>query len=36
MKMSQEIVGEIIYQAAQKIPDQRSCGCNNALDDAAL
>jgi 5'-methylthioadenosine phosphorylase len=36
MKKSQEIVGEIIYLAAQKIPDQRSCGCQDALEDAAL
>jgi len=36
MKKSQEIVGEIIYQAAQKIPAERSCGCQDALDNAAL
>ena len=36
MKKSEETVGEIIYQAAQKIPDQRSCGCQDALENAAL
>lgn len=36
MNKSQEIVGEIIYQAAQKIPAERSCGCQDALDNAAL
>jgi 5'-methylthioadenosine phosphorylase len=36
MKKSQEIVREIIYLAAQKIPDQRSCGCKDALISAAL
>ncbi|MHB8118174.1 MAG: MTAP family purine nucleoside phosphorylase [Methanothrix sp.] len=32
----QEIVREIIYLAAQKIPDPRSCGCQDALENAAL
>ena len=36
MKKSEETVGEIIYLAAQKIPDQRSCGCQDALENAAL
>jgi 5'-methylthioadenosine phosphorylase len=36
MRKSQEIVGEIIYLAAQKFPDQRSCGCRDALENAAL
>jgi 5'-methylthioadenosine phosphorylase len=36
MKNSQETVGEIIYLAAQKIPDQRSCVCQDALENAAL
>jgi len=36
MKKSQEIVGEIIYLAAQKIPEDRPCGCRDALDNAAL
>ncbi|MEI6103028.1 MAG: MTAP family purine nucleoside phosphorylase [Methanothrix sp.] len=36
MKKCQETVGEIIYLAAQKIPDQRSCGCQDALENAAL
>jgi 5'-methylthioadenosine phosphorylase len=36
MKKSQEIIGEIIYRAAQKSPDQRSCGCKDALENAAL
>jgi 5'-methylthioadenosine phosphorylase len=36
MKKSQEIVGEIIYLAAQQISEEKSCGCRDALDNAAL
>ena len=36
MKKSEETVGEIIYLAAQKISAQRSCGCQDALENAAL
>jgi 5'-methylthioadenosine phosphorylase len=36
MNKCQETVVEIIYQAAQKIPDPRSCGCKDVLDNAAL
>jgi len=36
MKNSREIVGEIIYQAAQEIPEERSCGCRDALENAEL
>ncbi|MFZ3147409.1 MAG: MTAP family purine nucleoside phosphorylase [Methanothrix sp.] len=36
MEKSQEIVGEIIYLAAQKIPEERTCGCKDALDNAML
>lgn len=36
MKKCRETVGEIIYLAAQKIPVERSCGCQDALDNAAL
>jgi len=32
----QEIVVEIIYLAAQEIPEERSCGCRDALHNAAL
>jgi 5'-methylthioadenosine phosphorylase len=31
-----ETVREIIYHAAQNIPDQRSCGCKDALSGAAI
>ncbi len=36
MKKCNEDVREIIYEAAQKIPVERSCDCSNALRDAAL
>jgi 5'-methylthioadenosine phosphorylase len=36
MKKSQEIVSEIIYLAAQKIPKEGQCGCRDALENAAL
>ena len=36
MNKCRETVREIIYLAAQKIPDERSCGCKDALDNAAL
>ena len=36
MSKSREVVRGIIYQAAQNIPDPRSCGCKDALDNAAL
>ncbi len=36
VKNYQEIVVEIIYQAAQEIPEERSCGCRDALHNAAL
>jgi 5'-methylthioadenosine phosphorylase len=36
MKKCQVTVGEIIYLAAQKIPEQRPCGCQDALENAAL
>ncbi|MCX6678562.1 MAG: MTAP family purine nucleoside phosphorylase [Methanothrix sp.] len=36
MNNCRETVGEIIYRAAQKIPADRSCGCKDALDNAAL
>jgi 5'-methylthioadenosine phosphorylase len=36
MRKSQEVVGEIIYLAAQKIRAERPCGCKNALDNATL
>jgi len=36
MKKSEETVGEIIYLATQKFPEQRSCRCQDALENAAL
>jgi ABC-type sugar transport system substrate-binding protein len=36
MRKNQEIVAEIIKLAAQGISDDRSCGCRDALKDAAL
>jgi len=36
MNKCNEDVREIIYRAAQRIPVERSCGCQNALRDAAL
>jgi 5'-methylthioadenosine phosphorylase len=36
MNKCRETVREIISQAAQKIPDQRSCGCQDALENASL
>jgi len=36
MNKCQESVREIIYQAAQIIPEERSCGCKDALDKATL
>ena len=36
MKNCRENVREIIYQAAQKIPEKRSCGCKDALSGAAI
>jgi len=36
MKKSQEIVWEIVYQAAQRSPAERTCGCKYALDNAVL
>lgn len=36
MRKNQEIVAEIIKLAAQGISDERSCGCRDALKDAAL
>ncbi|MBN1236673.1 MAG: MTAP family purine nucleoside phosphorylase [Methanotrichaceae archaeon] len=36
MDKFQENVREIIYQAAQKVPEERSCGCKDALDKAVL
>jgi 5'-methylthioadenosine phosphorylase len=36
MKKCQEIVRDIIYQAAQKIPKERRCGCKDALNNATL
>jgi len=35
MNRCNEKVREIIYRAAQRIPEQRSCGCQDALRDAA-
>ncbi len=35
MNKCNEGVREIIYRAAQRIPTERSCGCQNALRDAA-
>jgi len=36
MKSSQDVVREIIYQASQSIPLERSCRCHDALRDAFL
>jgi 5'-methylthioadenosine phosphorylase len=36
MNKCQESVREVIYQAAQIIPEERSCGCKDALDKATL
>ncbi len=36
MKKYQEIIGEIIYLAAQRIPPEGRCGCQDALENAAL
>ncbi len=36
MARCNEMVREIIYNAAQRIPEQKSCGCQNALRDAAF
>jgi len=36
MARCKEMVREIIYNAAQRIPEQRSCGCKDALRDAAF
>jgi 5'-methylthioadenosine phosphorylase len=36
MKDCRQNVHDIIYQAAQKIPEKRSCGCKDALLGAKL
>ena len=36
MNKCRETVREIIYLAAQKIPEERSCGCKDALSGAAI
>jgi lambda repressor-like predicted transcriptional regulator len=36
MRKNQEIVAEIIKLAVQEISPRRSCGCRDALEDAAF